>query len=142
MSRSYHVAVVGIGAVGFFEVNLRVAAAALSLRLAPGLCPECPSGSGRWRNVSSTADPPMKRWIRSIWRFLLGATRPTTTSACALQRRKTVNGLTNLVIIDNGNAFRQYPDVPLVVPEVSNARRCARITASSPARIAPPFRWW
>jgi len=37
----------------------------------------------------------------------------------ALQRRKQVAGLSELVVIDNGNAFRQYPNVPLVVPEVN-----------------------
>ncbi|MHB9024766.1 MAG: aspartate-semialdehyde dehydrogenase [Armatimonadota bacterium] len=37
----------------------------------------------------------------------------------ALIRRKTVPNLTDLVIIDNGNAFRMYPNVPLVVPEVN-----------------------
>jgi aspartate-semialdehyde dehydrogenase len=37
----------------------------------------------------------------------------------ALERRKQVAGLSKLVIIDNGNAFRMYPNVPLVVPEVN-----------------------
>jgi aspartate-semialdehyde dehydrogenase len=37
----------------------------------------------------------------------------------ALQRRKHVTGLSDLVVIDNGNAFRMYPNVPLVVPEVN-----------------------
>lgn len=39
----------------------------------------------------------------------------------ALNRRKQVPGLSNLVVIDNGNAFRMYPNVPLVVPEVNAA---------------------
>jgi aspartate-semialdehyde dehydrogenase len=37
----------------------------------------------------------------------------------ALNRRKTMSGLSELVCIDNGNAFRMYPNVPLVVPEVN-----------------------
>ncbi len=37
----------------------------------------------------------------------------------ALNRRKQVSGLSELVVIDNGNAFRMYPNVPLVVPEVN-----------------------
>jgi aspartate-semialdehyde dehydrogenase len=37
----------------------------------------------------------------------------------ALNRRKQVAGLSDLVVIDNGNAFRMYPNVPLVVPEVN-----------------------
>jgi aspartate-semialdehyde dehydrogenase len=37
----------------------------------------------------------------------------------ALNRRKQAPGLSDLVIIDNGNAFRMYPNVPLVVPEVN-----------------------
>lgn len=37
----------------------------------------------------------------------------------AINRRKQVSGLSDLVVIDNGNAFRMYPNVPLVVPEVN-----------------------
>jgi aspartate-semialdehyde dehydrogenase len=37
----------------------------------------------------------------------------------ALNRRKSVPGLSKLVVIDNGSAFRMYPNVPLVVPEVN-----------------------
>jgi aspartate-semialdehyde dehydrogenase len=37
----------------------------------------------------------------------------------ALERRKQVKGLSELIIIDNGNAFRMYPNVPLCVPEVN-----------------------
>lgn len=37
----------------------------------------------------------------------------------AINRRKSVSGLSELVVIDNGNAFRMYPNVPLVVPEVN-----------------------
>ena len=37
----------------------------------------------------------------------------------AINRRKGVAGLSELVVIDNGNAFRMYPNVPLVVPEVN-----------------------
>lgn len=38
----------------------------------------------------------------------------------AINRRKQVSGLSDLVVIDNGNAFRMYPNVPLVVPEVNS----------------------
>jgi aspartate-semialdehyde dehydrogenase len=37
----------------------------------------------------------------------------------ALNRRKQLSGLSELVVIDNGNAFRMYPNVPLVIPEVN-----------------------
>ena len=37
----------------------------------------------------------------------------------ALERRKTLTELPKLTVIDNGNAFRMYPNVPLVVPEVN-----------------------
>ena len=37
----------------------------------------------------------------------------------AIERRKSVSGLNKLTVIDNGNAFRMYPNVPLVVPEVN-----------------------
>ena len=39
--------------------------------------------------------------------------------ARACSAANSVSGLSALVVIDNGNAFRMYPQVPLVVPEVN-----------------------
>jgi len=115
---AYHVAVVGIGAVGsemirvlkqrsFPCASLRVFARSTRDEVVDGVT----------YHVQQVTEEAFDHIDLAL--FAGGEKVEDHFGIRALNRRKTVPGLSRLVCIDNGNAFRMYPNVPLVVPEVN-----------------------
>lgn len=120
MKGSYHVAVVGIGAVGSEMIRV------LKQRNFPCATLQVFARSARDEvvdgityQVKQVSDEAFDRIDLAL---LAGGEKAEDHFGLrALNRRKQVLGLSELVVIDNGNAFRMYPHVPLVVPEVNAA---------------------
>ena len=118
MKSSYSVAVVGIGAVGSEMIRV------LAQRKFP-----CASLQVFARSTRDEVVDGVTYHVQQVTEeafdqidvalFAGGEKAEDHFGMRALNRRKQVAGLSNLVVIDNGNAFRQYPNVPLVVPEVN-----------------------
>ena len=118
MTDAYHVAVVGIGAVGSEMIRV------LKQRNFP-----CASLQVFARSTRDEVVDGVTYHVKQVTEeafdhidlalFAGGEKAEDHFGMRALNRRKTVPGLTKLVCIDNGNAFRMYPNVPLVVPEVN-----------------------
>ncbi len=115
---SYRVAVVGIGAVGSEMIRV------LKQRNFPCSSLQVFARSARDEVVDGVTYPVRQVSEESfdaidLALFAGGEKADDHFGLRALQRRKSVSGLSTLVVIDNGNAFRMYPHVPLVVPEVN-----------------------
>ncbi len=118
MKNSYHVAVVGIGAVGSEMIRV------LQQRKFP-----CASLHVFARSTRDEVVDGVTYQVKQVTEeafdqidlalFAGGEKAEDHFGLRALNRRKQVAGLSDLVVIDNGNAFRMYPNVPLVVPEVN-----------------------
>jgi len=118
MKNSYHVAIVGIGAVGSEMIRV------LKQRNFP-----CASLQVFARSTRDEVVDGVTYHVQQVTEeafdqidvalFAGGEKADDHFGMRALNRRKTVPGLSRLVVIDNGNAFRMYPNVPLVVPEVN-----------------------
>lgn len=120
MKSAYHVAVVGIGAVGSEMIRV------LQQRNFPCASLQVFARSARQEEVDGVTYQVKQVTEESFDQidlalFAGGEKADDHFGMRALQRRKSVPNLTDLVIIDNGNAFRMYPNVPLVVPEVNAA---------------------
>ncbi len=118
MSKSYHVAVVGIGAVGseMIRVLKQRDFPCASLRIfARSARPEVVDGVTY--QVEQITEEALDQVDVAF--FAGGEKAEDHFGMRALERRKHVPGLSKLVVIDNGNAFRMFPNVPLVVPEVN-----------------------
>ncbi len=118
MSKQYHVAVVGIGAVGSEMIRVlqqrKFPCASLQV-FARSARPEVVDGvTYQVQQVTEEAFDNI-----DVALFAGGEKAEDHFGMRALNRRKQVAGLSKLVVIDNGNAFRMYPNVPLVVPEVN-----------------------
>lgn len=118
MKTSYHVAVVGIGAVGSEMIRVlkqrNFPCASLQV-FARSARPEVVDGvTYQVQQVTEEAFDQI-----DVALFAGGEKADDHFGLRALNRRKQVAGLSDLVVIDNGNAFRMYPNVPLVVPEVN-----------------------
>ncbi|MHB9134338.1 MAG: aspartate-semialdehyde dehydrogenase [Armatimonadota bacterium] len=118
MKNAYRVAVVGIGAVGSEMIRV------LKQRNFPCESLEVFARSARPEVVDGVTYQVQQVTEESfdhidVAFFAGGEKAEDHFGMRALNRRKVVPGLTDLVIIDNGNAFRMYPNVPLVVPEVN-----------------------
>lgn len=118
MKKSYRVAVVGIGAVGSEMIRVlqqrRFPATSLQV-FARSARPEVVDGvTYQVEQISETALDQIDLAL-----FAGGEKAEDHFGLRALNRRKDMPDLGNLVVIDNGNAFRMYPNVPLVVPEVN-----------------------
>jgi len=118
VKKAYHVAVVGIGAVGSEMIRvlkqrnfpcetLQVFARSTRDEVVDGV-------TYRVQQVTEEAFDHIDLAL-----FAGGEKADDHFGLRALNRRKQVSGLSTLVVIDNGNAFRMYPNVPLVVPEVN-----------------------
>jgi aspartate-semialdehyde dehydrogenase len=118
VKEAYNVAVVGIGAVGseMIRVLKQRTFPCASLRVfARSARPEVVDGvTYQVEQVTEEAFDTI-----DVAFFAGGEKAEDHFGMRALTRRKAVPGLAPLVIIDNGNAFRMYPNVPLVVPEVN-----------------------
>lgn len=115
---SYQVAVVGIGAVGSEMIRVlkqrNFPCASLQV-FARSTRDEVVDGETyRVQQVSEEAFDTIDLAL-----FAGGEKADDHFGMRALNRRKQIAGLSELVVIDNGNAFRMYPNVPLVVPEVN-----------------------
>jgi len=115
---SYQVAVVGIGAVGSEMIRV------LRQRNFPCASLQIFARSARDEVVDGVTYPVQQVTEEAFDQidlalFAGGESADDHFGLRALQRRKQVSGLTPLVVIDNGSAFRMYPNVPLVVPEVN-----------------------
>ena len=118
MKSAYRVAVVGIGGVGAEMIRVlkqrNFPCASLQV-FARGARPEVVDGvTYQVEQVSEEAFDQI-----DVALFAGGEKADDHFGLRALQRRRQVSGLSELVVIDNGNAFRMYPHVPLVVPEVN-----------------------
>ena len=118
MKNSYHVAVVGIGAVGSEMIRV------LKQRNFPCETLQVFARSTRDEvvdgvtyHVRQVTDEAFDQIDLAL--FAGGEKAEDHFGMRALHRRQQVSGLSKLVVIDNGNAFRMYPNVPLVVPEVN-----------------------
>jgi aspartate-semialdehyde dehydrogenase len=115
---SYRVAVVGIGAVGSEMIRVlkqrNFPCASLQV-FARSARPE--EVDGVTYQVEQITEEALDQIDLAL--FAGGEKAEDHFGLRALHRRKQVSGLSELVIIDNGNAFRMYPNVPLVVPEVN-----------------------
>ncbi|HEY3377280.1 MAG TPA: aspartate-semialdehyde dehydrogenase [Armatimonadota bacterium] len=118
MKSSYRVAVVGIGGVGSEMIRVltqrNFPCASLQV-FARSARPEVVDGvTYQVEQVTEEAFDQI-----DVALFAGGEKADDHYGLRALNRRKQVSGLSDLVVIDNGNAFRMYPNVPLVVPEVN-----------------------
>lgn len=119
MKASYRVAVVGIGAVGseMIRVLRQRNFPCESLQVfARSARPEVVDGISY--DVAQVTEEAFDQIDVAL--FAGGEKAEDHFGMRALNRRKQVPGLSDLVVIDNGNAFRMYPNVPLVVPEVNS----------------------
>lgn len=118
MSNSYRVAVVGIGGVGAEMIRVlkqrNFPCASLQV-FARSARPEVVDGVTY--QVEQITEESLDNIDVAL--FAGGEKAEDHFGLKALERRKAVPGLSKLVVIDNGNAFRMYPNVPLVVPEVN-----------------------
>jgi len=118
MKDSYHVAVVGIGAGGSEMIRVlkqrRFPCASLQV-FARSTRDEVVDGETY--HVQQVTEEAFDAIDLAL--FAGGEKAEDHFGMRALNRRKSVPGLPNLLVIDNGNAFRMYPNVPLVVPEVN-----------------------
>lgn len=118
MKSAYHVAVVGIGAVGSEMIRVlqqrKFPCASLQI-FARSTRDEVVDGVTY--HVKQVNEEDFDRIDLAL--FAGGEKAEDHFGMRALNRRKAVSGLSDLVVIDNGNAFRMYPNVPLVVPEVN-----------------------
>ncbi len=118
MKSSYRVAVVGIGAVGSEMIRIlqqrNFPCSSLQV-FARSARPEVVDGVTY--QVEQVTEEAFDQIDLAL--FAGGEKAEDHFGMRALQRRKHVTGLSDLVVIDNGNAFRMYPNVPLVVPEVN-----------------------
>jgi len=118
VGESYQVAVVGIGAVGseMIRVLRQRNFPCASLRIfARSARPEVVDGVTY--QVEQITEEALDQVDVAF--FAGGEKAEDHFGMRALERRKHVPGLSTLVVIDNGNAFRMFPNVPLVVPEVN-----------------------
>jgi aspartate-semialdehyde dehydrogenase len=118
VSKSYNVAVVGIGAVGseMIRVLKQRNFPCASLRIfARSARPEVVDGVTY--QVEQITEDALDQVDVAF--FAGGEKVEDHFGMKALDRRKTMPGLSKLTVIDNGNAFRMYPNIPLVVPEVN-----------------------
>lgn len=124
MKNAYHVAVVGIGAVGSEMIRVlrqrNFPCASLQV-FARSARPEVVDGVTY--QVAQVTEEAFDNIDLAL--FAGGEKAEDHFGMRALNRRKQVSGLSNLVVIDNGNAFRMYPNVPLVVPEVNPEALCS-----------------
>ena len=118
MKSSYNVAVVGIGGVGSEMIRVlkqrQFPCASLQV-FARSARPEVVDGITY--HVEQVSEEAFDQIDLAL--FAGGEKAEDHFGLRAINRRKTVAGLSELVVIDNGNAFRMYPNVPLVVPEVN-----------------------
>ncbi len=118
MSKSYAVAVVGIGAVGseMIRVLKQRNFPCSSLRIfARSARPEVVDGvTYQIEQITEEALDQV-----DVAFFAGGEKVEDHFGMRALDRRKHIPGLSKLIVIDNGNAFRMFPNTPLVVPEVN-----------------------
>lgn len=118
MKSSYNVAVVGIGAVGSEMIRVltqRNFPCATLKVFARSARPEVVDGVTY--QVEQVTEEAFDQIDLAL--FAGGEKADDHFGMRAINRRKSVPGLSDLVVIDNGNAFRMYPNVPLVVPEVN-----------------------
>lgn len=118
MNTSYHVAVVGIGAVGseMIRVLKQRSFPCASLRIfARSARPEVVDGVTY--QVEQITEDALDQVDVAF--FAGGEKVEDHFGMRALERRKHVANLSKLTVIDNGNAFRMFPNIPLVVPEVN-----------------------
>ncbi len=118
MKHAYSVAVVGIGGVGSEMIRV------LTQRQFPCSSLQVFARSARDEVVDGVTYPVRQVTAEAfddidVALFAGGESADDHFGIRALNRRKTVPGLSPLVVIDNGSAFRMYPNVPLVVPEVN-----------------------